>query len=107
MYDAIADPDCYPGPTVLKNIPGIRDQVALDEFEMVMTAQRSDEPLPRGRLRDGDNPVIAENEAFFLRDTKTRNAFEKAYAETQSLYYRDQPTFSEISGVIGANAERL
>ncbi|HEY5331193.1 MAG TPA: Fic family protein [Acidobacteriaceae bacterium] len=50
MYDAMADPYCYDGTTVLKNIPGIRDQASLDKFEMVMTAQRSDEPLPRGRL---------------------------------------------------------
>jgi hypothetical protein len=59
------------------------------------------------RFRGGDNPVIAKNEAFFLRDTKTRGAFEKAYAETRSLYYRDQPTFSEILAAIGANAPRL
>jgi cell filamentation protein len=50
MYDATADPYCYAGTTVLKNIPGIRDQAALDDFEAVMTAQRSDEPLPPGRL---------------------------------------------------------
>jgi cell filamentation protein len=50
MYDAVADPYCYTGTTVLKNIPDIRDQAALDEFEAVMTAQRSDEPLPAGRL---------------------------------------------------------
>jgi cell filamentation protein len=50
MYDAIADPYCYPGTTVLKNIPGIREQAALDAFETVMTAQRADEPLPVGRF---------------------------------------------------------
>ena len=32
MYEAHADPYCYPGTTVLKNIPGIRNQAALDEF---------------------------------------------------------------------------
>jgi cell filamentation protein len=50
MYDAVADPYCYDGTTVLKNIPGIRDQATLDEFEGAMTAQRADEPLPKGRL---------------------------------------------------------
>lgn len=50
MYDAIADPYCYDGTMVLKNLPGIRNQAALDEFEAAMTAQRSDEPLPTGRL---------------------------------------------------------
>jgi cell filamentation protein len=50
MYDAVADPYCYEGTTVLRNIPGIRDQAALDAFEAMSTAQRSDEPLPLGRF---------------------------------------------------------
>ena len=50
MYDAVADPYCYTGTRVLKNLPDIRDQAALDAFEAVSTAQRSDEPLPNGRL---------------------------------------------------------
>lgn len=50
MYDAVQDPYCYEGTTVLKNIPGIRDQLALDEFEAAITKQRADEPLPAGRL---------------------------------------------------------
>jgi len=50
MYGAVADPYCYQGTTVLKNIPGFRDQDALDRFEAVATAQRADEPLPLGRL---------------------------------------------------------
>lgn len=49
-YDAIADPYCYPGSTVLRNIPDIREPEALAEFEAVSTAQRADEPLPEGRL---------------------------------------------------------
>ena len=50
MYDAIADPYCYGGTSVLKNIPDIRDQAALDEYEAAMTARRADEPLPAGHL---------------------------------------------------------
>lgn len=50
MYDAVADPYCYEGTNVLKNIPGIREQSALDAFEAISTAQRADEPLPTGRL---------------------------------------------------------
>lgn len=46
----MADPYCYPDSTVLKNIPDLRDQTALDAFEAVSTAQRSDEALPTGRL---------------------------------------------------------
>lgn len=50
MYDAIADPYCYPGTTVLRNIPDLRDQPALDAFEAISTAQRAGEPLPAGRF---------------------------------------------------------
>jgi cell filamentation protein len=50
MYDAVADPYCYPGTTVLRNIPDLREQAALDEFETASAAQRADEPLPGGRL---------------------------------------------------------
>jgi len=50
MYAAIDDPYCYTDSTVLKNIPRIQDQAALDEFETAIVAQRSDEPLPRGRF---------------------------------------------------------
>ena len=50
MYDAVIDSYCYEGTTVLKNIPDIRDQATLVAFEVAMTAQRSDEPLPSGEL---------------------------------------------------------
>ena len=50
MYDAVSDPYCYAGTTVLKNIPNLRKQNALDAFETVSTAQRAEEPLPAGRL---------------------------------------------------------
>jgi len=50
MYAASADPYCYPGTTVLKNIPDLRDQSALERYEAAMTAQRADEPLPQGRF---------------------------------------------------------
>lgn len=48
-YDAIEDPYCFPGTTLLKNIPGLRDAVALERFETASTTQRSDEPLPAVR----------------------------------------------------------
>jgi len=50
MYDAIADPYCYPGTTVLKNIPGIKTAKALARYEAIATATRGEEPLPKGRL---------------------------------------------------------
>jgi cell filamentation protein len=54
MYEAVADPYCYSGTTVLKNVPGLRDQAALEAFEAISTAQRADEPLPGGRLSISD-----------------------------------------------------
>ena len=50
MYDAVEDPYCYPGTTVLRNRAGLRDQAQLDVFELDMTTQRAAEPLPSGRL---------------------------------------------------------
>jgi cell filamentation protein len=48
MYDAVADPYCYPGTAVLKNLRGLRRQRALTRFETAMAAQRADEPFPAG-----------------------------------------------------------
>jgi cell filamentation protein len=50
MYDAVADPYCYPGTTVLINKLGLRDQAQLDSFEAGITIQRAAEPLPAGGL---------------------------------------------------------
>ena len=50
MYEARADPYCYPGTSVLRNIPGFRDQATLEIFELDITTQRAEEPLPKGRL---------------------------------------------------------
>jgi cell filamentation protein len=50
MYEVQDDKYCYPKSSVLKNKLGIRDQIKLSEFELAMTTQRFDEPLPNGRL---------------------------------------------------------
>lgn len=50
MYESTPDPYCYQGTSVLKNLAGLRDQAQLDAFESLITAQRAEEPLPRGRL---------------------------------------------------------
>ncbi|MGE0151250.1 MAG: Fic/DOC family protein [Reyranellaceae bacterium] len=49
-YRSIDDPYCYAGTAVLKNIPGLRTAATLAEFEAISVAQRSSEPLPRGRF---------------------------------------------------------
>jgi hypothetical protein len=59
------------------------------------------------RFRRADNPDITSNEAFVLKDTATRAAYERAYEETCALYYRDKPSFSEILDTIATWAKRL
>jgi cell filamentation protein len=48
MYDAVEDPYCYPGTTVLINKLDLREQHALSEFELEISNQRATEPLPNG-----------------------------------------------------------
>ncbi|SFJ88139.1 Fic/DOC family protein [Bradyrhizobium sp. cf659] len=50
MYDAVEDPYCYPGTTVLKNKLKLKTQKDLDAFEAEIVAQRAEEPLPTGKL---------------------------------------------------------
>jgi cell filamentation protein len=50
MYDAVSDPYCYPGTKALKNRAGLRHPKELRQFELAMTSQRFDEPLPSGRF---------------------------------------------------------
>lgn len=48
------------------------------------------------RFRGGDNPVLAENDAFLLSDADVRTLYEEAYISSKSLYYREQPDFTVI-----------
>jgi cell filamentation protein len=50
VYDAVEDPYCYPGTTVLKNKIELKTQRELDAFEAEISAQRAEEPLPAGKL---------------------------------------------------------
>jgi cell filamentation protein len=50
VYDAVADPYCYPGTTVLINKLDLREQTALDEFEAEISRERAAEPLPAGQF---------------------------------------------------------
>lgn len=52
------------------------------------------------RFRRGDNPIILENEAFFLREKETRQKYQNEYELSQSLYYKEKPTFQEILQLI-------
>ena len=48
------------------------------------------------RFRAGDTLVIADNDAFLLKDPVTRSLYATKYHETASLYYGAQPSFSDI-----------
>ena len=50
MYDVQDDLYCYPGTRILRNKAGLRNQKLLNSFELAMTTQRFDEPLPAGRF---------------------------------------------------------
>jgi cell filamentation protein len=50
VYEAVKDPYCYKGTTVLRNRLALREQEALEAFEAEATAQRFAEPLPIGRF---------------------------------------------------------
>jgi cell filamentation protein len=50
MYEAANDPYCYPGSKVLINLAEIRRPKELRQFELALTTQRFDEPLPSGRF---------------------------------------------------------
>jgi len=50
MYDIADDLYCYPNTKVLRNIPGFRMVASLRRYEIAMSAQRAEEPLPSGRL---------------------------------------------------------
>ncbi len=59
------------------------------------------------RFRGGDNPNIAENQAFILADPETRKAYAKAFADSSALYYGDKPTFNKILENIAVWRNRL
>lgn len=56
------------------------------------------------RFRSADNPVIAENEAFLLRDAETRAAYKAAYESKRTLYYKAQPEFDTVLATIYAHS---
>jgi hypothetical protein len=59
------------------------------------------------RFRQGDNQVIAENQAFLLTDPGTRAAYAKAFAGSTALYYGQKPTFEQVLGTIEVWKARL
>lgn len=59
------------------------------------------------RFRTGDNPDIAQNEAFLLRNPETQSQYAREWKKTAALYYQGQPAFEEILDRIESFLERL
>ncbi len=59
------------------------------------------------RFPAADNQLIAENEAFLLSDTDTRDRLQKAYAASAALYYRGQTPFEDLLATIKTWALKL
>ncbi len=59
------------------------------------------------RFRSGDNPVIAENEAFLLGNPDVRAQYTAAFKVTRALYYKSQPEFDGVLEEIKGWLEKL
>jgi hypothetical protein len=59
------------------------------------------------RFRRGDDPNIAQNQAFILSDPETRKVYANAFAESATLYYGNKPTFEQVLESIGEWIDRL
>jgi Nucleotidyl transferase AbiEii toxin, Type IV TA system len=59
------------------------------------------------RFRQGDNPIIAQNEAFLLNDKKVRALYTDAYDRSRALYYAAPPGFEQILDEISEWVEKL
>ena len=76
------------------------------EIQKFITTQDYSEHKKK-RFREGDNPIIAENDAFLLQDHETRNLYEREYNLSQSLYYKEKPSFDEILYLIRNYTSKL
>ncbi len=59
------------------------------------------------RFPKAGNPIIAENDAFVLRDPTTRATLKKAFSASSALYFRGQPSFDDILAEIARWSPRL
>ena len=59
------------------------------------------------RFRTGDNLNIAENEAFILSDTGTREIYRDAFQRTLSLYHGEKPDFDKVLSKIYESIDSL
>jgi hypothetical protein len=59
------------------------------------------------RFRRTDEMNLTDNEAFILRDQRTRALYAAEYSRTKALYYDDFPSFDSILERIESQLEKL
>jgi len=50
---------------------------------------------------------LSQNEAFLLKDTRTKEQYKNEYAKSSALYYQGRPSFDEILNTISKNLDEL
>ncbi|QWD80684.1 nucleotidyl transferase AbiEii/AbiGii toxin family protein [Polynucleobacter sp. MWH-Spelu-300-X4] len=61
----------------------------------------------RERFSRSDNLIIIQNPAFLLADIEDRKLFESEYQKVASLYYKGQPSFSDLINRISEHLKIL
>lgn len=74
----------------LLQVPEVQKFIGTEEYEA----------HKEKRFRGGDNPNLAENEAFLLSDPEIYALYEQAYNASHTLYYKGQSTFDHLMSVI-------
>jgi hypothetical protein len=74
----------------LLNSPLVQNFIGTEEYQA----------HKKRRFRQHDNLLIAQNEAFLLRDSNIYQTYEQAYKQTSALYYNIQPDFSSVMELI-------
>ncbi len=74
--------------------------------EFIGTSEYKEHKKKRFPAADQKFP-IAQQEAFLLKDMKTRDQFKKEYSKTATLYYQGQISFDEILSTISQYLDRL
>lgn len=79
----------------LLEVPEVQNFIGTDDY----TAHKMK------RFRTGDNPVLAENEAFILSDPAVRANYSEAYERARPLFYRLCPEFGSIMDALARAME--
>jgi len=74
--------------------------------EFIGTEEYQEHKKKRFPTKDQELP-LSKQEAFLLKDTTTRELFEKEYKKTSALYYQGQILLSEIMDKVSKYLDKL